>query len=241
LLLTTGYGRYFARLPVNGKLPSQSFACLSTGVAWGASPRTKLEQLLASHPAFYAAHHAIFTIHKYYFDSEKLNAALDDPAGFRRTAKRLFLSAVPPNTSYYRGFESALLDLTSMIRVEVSDQLDPLKWPGERDLISFVELQLIAAQGPCGSYLWKACANPSLFAGTFNDVNIAKPVIAASTLERTVKTGSGFGARLPVPGEFRICRHFHPRDQAELSQSFDFPIFKRDSQIETGLFKGERV
>ena len=44
-----------------------------------------------------------------------------------------------------------------------------------------------------------------------------------------------------VPGEFRICRHFHPRDQDELLQSFDFPIFKRCNQIETGLFKGERV
>jgi hypothetical protein len=28
-----------------------------------------------------------------------------------------------------------------------------------------------------------------------------------------------------VPGEFRICRHFYPRVQDELSQSFDFPIF----------------
>jgi serine/threonine-protein kinase len=36
-------------------------------------------------------------------------------------------------------------------------------------------------------------------------------------------------------------RHFHPRDQDELSQSFDFPIFKRCNQIETGLFKRERV
>jgi hypothetical protein len=44
-----------------------------------------------------------------------------------------------------------------------------------------------------------------------------------------------------VPGEFRICRHFHPRVQDELSRSFDFPIFKRGNQIETGLFKGERV
>jgi hypothetical protein len=53
---------------------------------------------------------------------------------------------------------------------------------------------------------------------------------------------AGSGVRLePVPGEFRICRHFHPRDQAELSQSFDFPIFKRGNQIETGPFKGERV
>jgi hypothetical protein len=43
----------------------------------------------------------------------------------------------------------------------------------------------------------------------------------------------------PVPGEFRICRHFHPRVPDELSQSFDFPIFKRSNQIETGLFKGE--
>jgi len=38
-----------------------------------------------------------------------------------------------------------------------------------------------------------------------------------------------------------FARHFHPRDQDELSQSFDFPIFKRFNQIETGLFKGERV
>jgi hypothetical protein len=50
----------------------------------------------------------------------------------------------------------------------------------------------------------------------------------------------GFLANWPVPGEFRLCRHFHPRDQDELSQSFDFPIFKRGNQIETGLFKGER-
>jgi hypothetical protein len=32
---------------------------------------------------------------------------------------------------------------------------------------------------------------------------------------------------------------FHPRVQDELSQSFDFPIFKRSNQIETGLSKGE--
>ena len=38
-----------------------------------------------------------------------------------------------------------------------------------------------------------------------------------------------------------ICRHLRPRVQDELSQSFDFPIFKRGNQIETGLFKGERV
>jgi hypothetical protein len=38
-----------------------------------------------------------------------------------------------------------------------------------------------------------------------------------------------------VPGEFRICRHFHPRVQDELSQCFDFPIFKRSNQIETGV------
>ena len=50
------------------------------------------------------------------------------------------------------------------------------------------------------------------------------------------------GEDLPkrVPGEFRICRHFRPRVQEELSQSFDFPIFKRD-QIEPGLYKGEHV
>jgi hypothetical protein len=29
--------------------------------------------------------------------------------------------------------------------------------------------------------------------------------------------------------------------QDELSQSFDFPIFKRCNQVETGRFKGERV
>jgi hypothetical protein len=40
-----------------------------------------------------------------------------------------------------------------------------------------------------------------------------------------------------VPGEFRICRH-HPRVQDEWSQSFDFLIFKRGNQIQTGLFKG---
>ena len=51
----------------------------------------------------------------------------------------------------------------------------------------------------------------------------------------------GWGLTCLVPGEFRICRHFHPRVQDELSQSFDFPIFKRCNQIETGLFKGERV
>jgi hypothetical protein len=39
--------------------------------------------------------------------------------------------------------------------------------------------------------------------------------------------------------EFAVI--FHPRDQDELSQSFDFPIFKRCNQIETGLFKRERV
>jgi hypothetical protein len=44
-----------------------------------------------------------------------------------------------------------------------------------------------------------------------------------------------------VPGEFQICRHLRPRVQDELSQSFGFPIFKRGNQIETGLFKGERV
>ena len=44
-----------------------------------------------------------------------------------------------------------------------------------------------------------------------------------------------------VPREFRICRHFHPRVQDELSQSFDFLIFKRGNQIQTGLFKGELV
>jgi hypothetical protein len=44
-----------------------------------------------------------------------------------------------------------------------------------------------------------------------------------------------------VPGEFQICRHLRPRVQDELSQSFDFLIFKRGNQIQTGLFKGERV
>jgi hypothetical protein len=43
-----------------------------------------------------------------------------------------------------------------------------------------------------------------------------------------VGTQSGLLTR-PVPGEFRICRH-HPRDQDELSQSFDFLIFKRGSR-----------
>jgi hypothetical protein len=33
------------------------------------------------------------------------------------------------------------------------------------------------------------------------------------------------GQRDPVPGEFRICRHFYPRVQDELLQSFDFLIF----------------
>jgi hypothetical protein len=46
---------------------------------------------------------------------------------------------------------------------------------------------------------------------------------------------------IAVPGEFGICRHFHSRVQDELSQSFDFLIFKRGKQIQTGLFKGERV
>jgi hypothetical protein len=44
-----------------------------------------------------------------------------------------------------------------------------------------------------------------------------------------------------VPGEFQICRHLRPRVQDELSQSFDFLIFKHGNQIQTGLFKGERV
>jgi len=45
----------------------------------------------------------------------------------------------------------------------------------------------------------------------------------------------------PVPGEFRICRHSHPRVQNELSQSFDFLIFKRGNSIQSELFKGKRV
>src|SRR4030095_16516881 len=51
------------------------------------------------------------------------------------------------------------------------------------------------------------------------------------------------GAELltPLPGEFRICCHLRPRVQDELSQSFDFPIFKRSNQIQTGRFRGERV
>jgi hypothetical protein len=47
---------------------------------------------------------------------------------------------------------------------------------------------------------------------------------------------------MPVPGEFRICHHFHPRVQDELSQSFDFLIFSNvGNSIQTELFKGERV
>jgi hypothetical protein len=38
-----------------------------------------------------------------------------------------------------------------------------------------------------------------------------------------------------VPGEFRIRRHSHPRVQDELSQSFDFLIFKRGNSIQTEL------
>jgi len=47
-----------------------------------------------------------------------------------------------------------------------------------------------------------------------------------------VSTVEGYLAGMsptPVDGEFRICRH-HPRVQDELSQSFDFPIFKRGNQ-----------
>ena len=40
-----------------------------------------------------------------------------------------------------------------------------------------------------------------------------------------------------VPGEFGICRHFHPRVQDELSQSFDFLIFKRGNHITPGYSK----
>jgi len=45
----------------------------------------------------------------------------------------------------------------------------------------------------------------------------------------------------PVPGESQICRHLRPRVQDELSQSFDFLIFKHGNQIQTGRSKGELV
>jgi hypothetical protein len=44
-------------------------------------------------------------------------------------------------------------------------------------------------------------------------------------------------AFLPVPGGFRICRH-HPRVQDELSQSFDFLIFKRGNQNSNRAIQG---
>jgi hypothetical protein len=37
------------------------------------------------------------------------------------------------------------------------------------------------------------------------------------------------------------CCHFHPRVQDEMSQSFDFLIFKHGNQIQTGRSKGELV
>jgi hypothetical protein len=51
-----------------------------------------------------------------------------------------------------------------------------------------------------------------------------------------VESGSFKVTGPPVPGEFRICRHFRVQD--ELSQSFDFLLFKRGNQIQIGLFKG---
>jgi hypothetical protein len=48
------------------------------------------------------------------------------------------------------------------------------------------------------------------------------------------------GEAKPVPGEFRICRR-HLRIQDELSQSFDFLIFKRGNQIQMGLGKDDGI
>jgi hypothetical protein len=46
-----------------------------------------------------------------------------------------------------------------------------------------------------------------------------------------------FGAGRPVLGEFRICRHFHPRDQDELSQSFDFRSSNAATKLKPGHSK----
>jgi hypothetical protein len=62
--------------------------------------------------------------------------------------------------------------------------------------------------------------------------------IPTATFGATGFTPSFMTSTVPVSGEFRICRHFHPRVQNELSQSFYFLIFKRGNQIQTGLFKG---
>jgi hypothetical protein len=81
---------------------------------------------------------AKFTVHKYHFDFEKLNAVLDDPRRFVRTEDQFFTEAFPPNMFYYDGFECALIDLAAMIRETVATQLRPLAWPGKRGLIELV-------------------------------------------------------------------------------------------------------
>ena len=57
-------------------------------------------------------------------------------------------------------------------------------------------------------------------------VGLDRSIVSASSGLRLIPVSSRARWRAHaklVPGEFRICRHFHPRDQDELSQSFDFP------------------
>lgn len=82
----------------------------------------------------------MFIVHKYYFEFEKLNAVLDDRERYSKDEDRFVLEAFPPSLFHYSGFESSLLDLTSMMRTEIAVWLDGrLKWPGKTDLIEYIK------------------------------------------------------------------------------------------------------
>jgi hypothetical protein len=82
----------------------------------------------------------MFTVHKYFFDFERLNAILVDPCRYAKDENRFLLGeALAPSWFSYDGLESALLDLESMMRMEIRTQLGPLAWPGIPDLIKDIK------------------------------------------------------------------------------------------------------
>jgi hypothetical protein len=90
----------------------------------------------------------------------------------------------------------------------------------QRSRIGVGKVTCGAAQAPAarrGSAIWPMPKSP--FASTRASQWLVSP---SKKFPFSVKSNKQTWIVIPVPGEFRICRHFHPRDQDELSQSLRF-------------------
>lgn len=83
---------------------------------------------------------ALYLVHKYYFDFERLNAVIDDPVSYFENRNSFVLdearAAIP---SPYENLETPLLDLVSLMRMAIKSELKPLRWPGKTNLIGAVK------------------------------------------------------------------------------------------------------